>query len=72
MLGPIIVSLVGVSLPIVAGMLLAPKRDTELCKLMLMPECRGCLRSLAATVQCNIDMKNLPAGLGTSSTYRAG
>jgi len=72
MLGPIIVSLVGVSLPVIVGMWLAPKRDTDLCKLMLLPECNGCLQSLMTKVQCKIDMKGLPVDLGASSSYPTG
>jgi hypothetical protein len=70
MFGPVIVSLVGVSFPVVAGILLAPRQDSERGKAMLMRQCRGYLQSLAATTK--IHLKQLPAGLESSSTLTTG
>ena len=66
MLGPIMVALAGVSFPIVAGMWLAPRRDSDGAKQVLMQECRGCLQALATATQSKTE--RWPAGLGSSST----
>jgi hypothetical protein len=70
MLGPIIVSLVGVSLPVVAGICLAPKRTGQRSELMLIRQGRDRLRLLVTAAQSKIQLKNLPAVLGSSSTLR--
>jgi hypothetical protein len=72
MLGPIIVSLVGISLPVVGGIWLAPKQDREHARLMLTRQCRGYVRSLLTAAQGEINIRHLPAGLGSSSTYPTG
>jgi hypothetical protein len=72
MLGPIIVSLVGISLPVVGGIWLAPKQDRDHARSVLTRQCRGYVRSLLTAAQGELDIKHLPAGLGSSSTYRAG
>jgi hypothetical protein len=59
--GPIVVSLIAVSLPVVAGTWLAPRRDGNGCNMRLKPESRTCRQSLVITVQDRIEMKHLPA-----------
>jgi hypothetical protein len=72
MFGPIIVSAVGVSLPVVAGILLAPRRASDRSTWMQMRERIGFLRSLITAVQSKNRLRQLPAGLESSSSFRAG
>jgi hypothetical protein len=67
MFGPIIVSFVGVCLPVVAGLMLAPRNIDNSTQ-----EWRNHLRSLMTAVQTKIAMKHLPADLGSTSTYPTG
>jgi hypothetical protein len=67
MFGSIIVSFVGICLPVVAGLMLAPRNIDKSTQ-----EWRSHLRSLMAAIQTKIAMKDLPADLGSTSTYPTG
>ena len=70
MLGPIIVSLVGVGLPIVAGIGLAPKREGG--ERMFAGRCRDRFRSLMLATRPRICAEHLSEVLPYSSTFRTG
>jgi hypothetical protein len=72
MFGPIIVSLVGISLPVVAGMWLVPKHGSDGREMRLNLDYRGRLQSLMTTMQDKIVSKQPPAGLEASSSYHTG
>lgn len=67
MLGTIIVSLAGVSLPVIAGIWLAPERNGQRGKMMLMQGVRGCLRSWMVAAQTKVTPKDPPADRESSS-----
>jgi hypothetical protein len=72
MFGPIIVSLVGISLPVVAGMWLVPKHGSDGRDMRLNLGYGSRLQSLMSTAQDKFVSKQPSAGLETSSSYHTG
>jgi hypothetical protein len=72
MLGPIIVSFVGVGLPVGAGIWLAPTRNSGHGLWMLVTETRSRIRSLMIAAEGKIQLKHLPAPLRYDSTLGTG